>query len=367
MPISLTPKRYSVILLAGLVCVTGVSLAPGAPAERGESTEAADFAAIHDRAASNYMKGELDEALAGFNAAIALNPASALAYYNRGNVYYAKGDYIAAVRDFTEALRISPGLPYANMNRGNALSNLGRLDEALKDLDEAVRLQPDISDSYFNRAIVHVRRRELEKAFADYETAIGRDAEDQEAAAARQRLVDLLGDAGDGGLATVDTAKIATEITHARQVEHLLRLVANTCIAHGDSLEGLKTLALVGKWKPALSEDLTRRSGAANHIDGGWTFRDRFGAYALVHSGRSHKPPVYVCSLTTQPVSPHLFNDVKIGFEARFGVAPHDRPAWPGQQVTRYQHSNGKGSLLTALAFTPKYGALTFRVYLGNP
>ncbi len=366
MPLALTPKCYLAILFAGLICVTGASLARGATAERGESAEAADFATIHDRAAADYMKGELDDALAGFNAAIALNPASALAYYNRGNVYYAKGDYIAAVRDFTEALRISPGLPYANMNRGNALSNLGRLDEALKDLDEAVRLQPEVSDSYFNRAIVHVRRRELEQALSDYETAIGRDAEDQEAAAARQRLVDLLGGARDGGLATVDTSKIATEIAHARQVEHLLRLVANTCIAHGDSLEGLKTLALVGKWKPAPNEDLTRRSGAA-HIDAGWTFRDRFGAYALVHSESNHKPPVYVCSLTTQPINPHLFDDLKAGFEARFGVAPHDTPAWPGQQVTRYQLAHGKGNLLTALAFTPKHGALTFRIYLGNP
>lgn len=366
MPLALTPKCYLAILFAGLICVTGASLARGAPAERGDSTEAADFATIHDRAAADYMKGELDDALAGFNAAIALNPASALAYYNRGNVYYAKGDYVAAVRDFTEAIRISPGLPYANMNRGNALSNLGRLDEALKDLDEAVRLQPEVSDSYFNRAIVHVRRRELEQALADYETAIGRDAEDQEAAAARQRLVDLLGGARDGGLATVDTAKIATEIAHARQVEHLLRLVANTCIAHGNSLEGLKTLALVGKWKPARNEDLTRRSGAA-HIDAGWTFRDRFGAYALVHSESNHKTPVYVCSLSTQPINTHLFDDLKAGFEARFGVAPHDTPAWPGQQVTRYRLAHGKDSLLTALAFTPKHGALTFRIYLGNP
>jgi Tfp pilus assembly protein PilF len=367
MPLSLTPKRYSVILLAGLVCVTGASLAPGAPAERGDSVEAADFATIHDRAASDYMKGEMNRALAGFNAAIALNPASALAYYNRGNVHYAKGDYIAAVRDFTEALRISPGLPYANMNRGNALSNLGRLDEALKDLDEAVRLQPTVSDTYFNRAIVHVRRRQLEQALADYEAAIGRDAEDREAASARQRLVDLLGATKEGGLATVDTAKITAEIAHARQVEHLLRLVGKTCMAHGDSLEGLTTLALVGKWKPAPSEHLPRRRGDADHIDGGWTFRDRFGAYAVVHSESTSKPPVYVCSLTTQPVSAHLFDDVKVGFQSRFGVTLHDNPTWPGQQVSRYRITSGTGSLLTALAFTAKHSALTFRIYRGNP
>jgi hypothetical protein len=180
-------------------------------------------------------------------------------------------------------------------------------------------------------------------------------------------LVDLLGGDRNGGLATIDTAKIATEIAHARQVEHLLRLVANTCIAHGDSFEGLKTIAVIGKWKPAPSEDLTRRRDAVAHVAGGWTFRDRFGAYALVHSESNHEPPVYVCSLSTHPVSPHLFDDVKVGFEARFGVTPRDTPAWPGQQVTRYQLSNGKGSVLTTLAFTPKHGALAFRILLGNP
>jgi len=326
-----------------------------------------DFAAEHDKAAAAYLNGELDRALAGFNAAIALNPNSAMAFYNRGNVLYAKGDYTAAVADFTEALRLNPRQPYAHMNRGNALSNLGRLDEALNDLDEAVRLQPQLSDTYFNRAIVHVRRRDLDRALADYETAIGRDSKDVEAAAARKRLVDLLGGSKDGDLATVDTAGIAAEIVHARQVEHLLRLVANTCIANGDNLEGLKTLALVGKWKSAPSEELTHRSGTGTRLDGGWTFADRFGAYALVHSVSSHMPPVYVCSVTTQPVSPHLFEDVKVGFESRFGVSARDSPAWPGQRVVRYQLSNERGNVLAALAYTPKHGALTFRTYLGNP
>lgn len=343
MPLALTPKCYLAVLFAVLICATGASLARGAPAERAESSPRPLTSPLSmtvpqpTTCRANWTMPWQASTPRLHLIRLVPWPITTVA------MSIMRGDGIAAVRDFTEALKISPGLPYANMNRGTRRPTSGRLDEALKDLDEAVRLQPEVSDSYFNRAIVHVRRRELEQALSDYETAIGRDAEDQEAAAARQRLVDLLGGARDGGLATVDTSKIATEIAHARQVEHLLRLVAKTCIAHGDSLEGLKTLALVGKWKPAPNEDLTRRSGAA-HIDGGWTFHDRFGAYALVHSASSHKPPVYVCSLTTQSVSLHLFDDVKAGFEARFGVAPHDTPTWPGQQVTRYQLSNGTGA-----------------------
>ena len=153
----------------------------------------------------------------GFNAAIALNANSALAFYNRGNVYYAKGDYTAAIADFSQALRLNPKLPYARMNRGNAYSNLGKFDEALADLDEAVRQQPEISDTWFNRAIVHARRRDLKAALADYEAAIARDANDGEAASARRRLQAFLD--SDGNTAALDTTKILSEIAHARHVE----------------------------------------------------------------------------------------------------------------------------------------------------
>lgn len=340
-----------------------------ARAERSQTLPQESFATIHDRAAAAYLAGALDKALAGFNAAIALNANSALAYYNRGNVLYAKGDYAASFADFTEALRLDPKLPYAHMNRGNALSNLGRFDEALEDLNEAVRLQPDISDVYFNRAIVHVRRQDIDKGLADYELAIARDGHDHDAVDARQRLVKLLGRQNGARPSTdVDTAQIATEIEHARQVEHFLRLASESCIAQGDNLESLKTLALVRKWIAATPEELARGSTPMARLDGGWTFTDRFGRYALIRSSSNAKPPVFVCSLTKQPVNSHMFDDMTSGFADRFDVSIEEPPLI-GQRspARRYRLTTPKGTVLVSLKFAPEQNAITFRTYLGNP
>lgn len=340
-----------------------------ARAERAAAIPEDGFATLHDRAAAAYVAGEWDKALAGFNAALALNPKSALAYYNRGNVYYAKGDYAAAIVDFTAALRLDPKLPYAHMNRGNALSNLGRFDEALQDLDEAARVQPEVSDVYFNRAIVHVRRRDLDNGLADYERAIARDGDDAEAASARQRLVTLLGSQrGNSKPTDIDTAQIVTEITHARHVEHFLRLASESCMAHGNNLKSLKTLALMGKWQAATDESLARGSTPLTRLDGGWTFADRFGSYALIQSMSMVKPPVYVCSITAQPVTSHMFEDMKAGFVGRFDVNLVEPVAGAsGQTAPRYRLMTAKGTLLVSLGHLTDRNSFTFRVYHGNP
>lgn len=358
----------AITAFAALSAVWPSAISP-ARAERSDVLPVDNFAAIHDRAAAAYLAGEWEKALAGFNAAIALNTKSALAYYNRGNVYYAKGNYAAAIADFTEALRLDSKLPYAHMNRGNALSNLNRFDEALKDLDQAVRLQPEISDVYFNRAIVHVRLRHLDKALADYELAIARDGHDQEAKAAGQRLLILIGGQNQTGTITdIDTARITTEIAHARQVEHFLRLASESCLAHGDSLESLKTLALVAKWKAAKPEELVRGSTPLARLDGGWTFADRFGSYALIRSKSNAKPPGYVCSLTAQPVNAHMFDDMILGLESRFKPSFVDVPAdRPSPSAHRYRMVTPKGTYLVRLAFAPERNVLTFRTYLGSP
>lgn len=336
--------------------------------DRTETVQEETFAVIHDRAAAAYISGKWDKALAGFTAAIALNPQSALAFYNRGNVHYAKGDFAAAVADFTEALRLNPVLPYAHMNRGNALSNLGRFHEALHDLNEAARLQPQVSDVYFNRAILHVRNRNLDKALADYELAIARDGNDQDAKAARERLLKLIKVRDGREPATqIDTVQITTEIAHARYVEHFLRLASESCVKRGDNLESLEALALVGKWKSATPEDLTRGSTADAQLDAGWIFADRFGTFALIRSTSKSMPPVRVCSLTTRPVNDHIFDDLKNGFESRFAGQLVDDPE-TAQTTTsrRYRMTTANGNVLVYFGLVPERKTLTFKTYLGE-
>ncbi len=68
----------------------------------------------------------LDEALASYARAIALNPGQAAAYNNRGNTLQALNRPDDALADFDAAIRLDPGFADAFVNRGNTLKALNR-------------------------------------------------------------------------------------------------------------------------------------------------------------------------------------------------------------------------------------------------
>jgi tetratricopeptide (TPR) repeat protein len=87
-------------------------------------------------------KGDFDKAIAYINKAIRLNPQEATGFYNRGHVWYDKGDYDNAVADYSEAIRLSPQYASAFYNRALAWERKGEQDKANSDFAEAARLNP---------------------------------------------------------------------------------------------------------------------------------------------------------------------------------------------------------------------------------
>lgn len=324
------------------------------------------FADVHDRAAAALFEGRLDEALAGLNRALALNPKSALAYDNRGSVFYARRDYAKAVADFETAIRLSPMFADAYMHRGIAYANLGRLDDALRDLDEAAGLDAKGSDVLYSRAIIHVRRKEYERAVADYEAAVRRDAGDAEASAARERLMTLLDqNSNEPGkrpvtLEDVDAAHLTAEIEHARQVDHILRIARSSCLAHGDDADGLSRLAAERQWQTATSQQLADGSSRLAQLIAGWTFTDRFGQYALMQSvGR--ETPAVVCSLTALVPSAHVMNDLKTAFEATFAVKEGSVIERANQTTHQYSIRRGDTPVRASMVLSAGTNASTLR------
>ena len=110
-----------------------------------------DAAARFAQAVAMMKVGQLAEALAGYDAVLALVPAHVPSLNNRGIVLDRLGRHAEAVLSFEEALALDPKSPLALSNRGEALQKLMRADEALASYDAAIALAPEFAEAHGNR------------------------------------------------------------------------------------------------------------------------------------------------------------------------------------------------------------------------
>ena len=114
--------------------------------EAEEAEEATDVSVAwtyYEQGEAQDLRGQYEEALADFDAAIRLAPDIALFYHYRGLVKAQLGRYVEALTDYDAALRLEPRDILTFMNRGAALAELGRHQEAQADYDAALRMEPN--------------------------------------------------------------------------------------------------------------------------------------------------------------------------------------------------------------------------------
>ena len=87
------------------------------------------------------VTGPPREALASYDAALALKPDYAEAHNNRGNALLDLNRTDDALASFEQALALKPDYADALVNRGNALRDLNRDDEAIASFDARHRAQ----------------------------------------------------------------------------------------------------------------------------------------------------------------------------------------------------------------------------------
>src|SRR5262249_27686307 len=87
-------------------------------------------------------KGQLDEAIACFRKALALDPKDAQAHTNLGNALRRKGDLDGAIACYRTAIALDPKHATAHHNLGKALAQKGRVDEAIACYKKAIELDP---------------------------------------------------------------------------------------------------------------------------------------------------------------------------------------------------------------------------------
>jgi len=130
-------------------------------------------ASVMNNLAAVYLeRGKLADARRLCESVLQNDPQDEAALLNLGNCLVRQDLAAEALVAYERALRIRPGYPDAMKNRGNALLALQRPGEALVEYDRSIAVSPEDADLHFNRGNALLALKRAEEAVASYERAI---------------------------------------------------------------------------------------------------------------------------------------------------------------------------------------------------
>jgi len=112
---------------------------------------------------------------------------------NRGLSLSSLGRLDEALACYDQALALDPREKVVHNNRGNVLRQLGRVQQALASIDRALELDPSYADAWSNKGLLFTHAARYEEAIACYERALANDARDTTAWLARSYCLARLG------------------------------------------------------------------------------------------------------------------------------------------------------------------------------
>jgi tetratricopeptide (TPR) repeat protein len=122
-----------------------------------------------------------EEAIAAYDATLALKPDKHEALYNKGIALSALGRKEEAIAAYDQALAIKPDYHEALFNKGVALSALGRQEEAIAAYDQALAIKPDDHEALNNKGVALSALGRKEEAIAAYDQALAIKPDNHEA------------------------------------------------------------------------------------------------------------------------------------------------------------------------------------------
>jgi tetratricopeptide (TPR) repeat protein len=106
----------------------------------------------------------VEEAVAAYERALALDPRHSDAHVNLGRILHEQGSAAAAEKHYRAAVMADPRHDVAWFNLGVALEDLGRAREAVEAYERALALDPENADAHYNLAGIYERRGEKANA-----------------------------------------------------------------------------------------------------------------------------------------------------------------------------------------------------------
>ena len=119
--------------------------------------------------------GQLSEAIAAYQAAIALQPQLARAYNNLGTAFKAQGELEQAEQAYREALVQQPHYPEVYLNLGNLARQRSHLGQAIAHYKQALEQQPHYADAWHNLGWIAQQQGQSAQAMVCYQRALEAD------------------------------------------------------------------------------------------------------------------------------------------------------------------------------------------------
>lgn len=129
-------------------------------------------------------KGQLQDALTHYHAAVEGDPHNYLTYYKRGTVHLALGKAKQALLDLDKVLELKPDFTSARLQRGNVLLKQAQIDLAEADFQDVLAVEPNNADALNALYRIAPVRKELQ--------LVDMLISNQDYAAAIQQITDII-------------------------------------------------------------------------------------------------------------------------------------------------------------------------------
>ena len=119
---------------------------------------------------------DADDAIAGYDRAIAADPARADARINKGRLLHELGRLEDAARTYLEALEAGVREALLHYNLGVLFDDMDRKPEAIRAYEAALAIDPTLADAHYNLALLHEelqRPRDAIRHMAQYRRLLG--------------------------------------------------------------------------------------------------------------------------------------------------------------------------------------------------